>query len=242
MAATRQARALTLGHRDLLLRLRASSANGIGSAWSVLGNLDDDARFIETASGLVTASRETTVNLARSYVASYGALEGSQLDLPPEFSEEVLASVRGGVAIEETYHRPQIVARRMLANGAWWDQAMAAAQRYAIRSIVTDIALTNRAALDRATDLLNPKPKAWMRVAGATACGFCATTAGQLVSRPNIAPLHPNCSCTLEAVFQTNRRVPVPKPKPKDKAEYTIGQHGELGAVPLRIAETLTQE
>lgn len=239
MAATRQARALTLGHRDLLLKLRSNAASGIGQAWRVLGNLDDDARFVSTASGLVTASRQTTVNLAASYVQAYSGLEGAQLNLKSGFVDEVLSDIRGGVAIDEVYHRPQVVARRMMSNGALWADAMAAAQTFAIKSIVTDIALVNRAALDSAARQLSPKPVAWVRIAGPSACGFCSKTAGQLVSRPRVAPLHPNCSCTLEAVWKSNRRVPVVKPKPTDKADYTVSDHGELGAIPLRVPESL---
>jgi hypothetical protein len=127
----------------------------------------------------------------------------------------------------------------MMANGSLWDAAMAGARAFAIKAIVTDIALVNRAALDAASKQLSPKPAAWVRIAGPSACGFCSKTAGQLVSRPQVAPLHPNCSCTLEAVWKTDRRVPVVKPKPTDQADYTVSDHGELGAIPQRVPESL---
>lgn len=245
MATTRAARAVTLAHRDQLLRLREVSGNGISQAWLRFGNVDTDDQFLSRASGLVTATRESTAQLAFSYVSAYGTLEGAQLDIDPEVITAVVEETRGGVPVEEVYHRPQVAARSILAGGGLWRDAMEFAAKVAARTLITDVALVNRAALDAAADRLNPQANGWVRIAGPTACGFCAKVAGQIVSRPNIAPLHPYCSCTLEpGAFKLNtkrgrgRYVDVPRTKALDNSIYAVEQHGELGPIPVRVPES----
>jgi len=245
VASTRAARAVTLAHRDQLLRLREVSGNGISQAWLRFGNVDSDDQFLTRATNLVQATRQTTAQMAFAYVDTYGTLEGASLRVNPDIIDEVLAGVRGGVSIDEVYHRPQITARRMLSNGQSWRDSMTAAGQVAARTLITDVALVNRAALDAASDLLNPKVNGWVRIAGSSACGFCAKVAGQIVSRPNIAPLHPYCSCTLEpGAFKLNTKrgrgsyVDVPKTKALDDSIYAVEQHGELGPIPVRVPES----
>lgn len=240
MAATRRGRALTLGHQQQLNLLRDQQAQRLGTLWSTVGNISDDTEFIRLAEPIVRSGRVATGRLTTAYLNGYQVLEagGSQfVVMSPEQLDEIASGIRNSAAIDELLHRPTVAARTTLSNGGLWVDAMAAGRSQVETIARTDVSLVERATMGFLARRLSPR--GWMRIAESRPCSFCARASGQIVSKPNINPIHPNCHCTLEPIYSdSTRQIAAPAVKATDDYGFEVGNHGEYGPTPVRQYES----
>jgi len=236
VATTRRARALTLGHQQQLNLVRDQQALRLGALWNSVGDVADDARFIELAKPIVRSGRLTSARLTTAYLNGYQVVEAGGRNmavLSADVLEDVVNGVRGGELIDDVLHRPVVAARTTLSKGGLWSDAMASG-----RSLVETIARTDVTLIERATMTVlgrSLRPRGWVRIVEANPCSFCSRAAGQVVSTPDISPIHPNCHCTLEPIYSdVTRQIPVDKPTPVDDFEFEVEDHGEYGPTAVK--------
>jgi len=235
MASTRAGRALTLAHQKQLNRLRDLESQQLTRLWKLVGDVGDDTEFIRLATPVVRSSRLTTARLTTAYLNGYSRFEGKAavfVGLSPDDITDIATGVRAGAQVEEVLHRPTVRARKRLADGALWVDAMNEGESLLVTIARTDVALVERATMA----LLNSelKPVGWVRVAESNPCSFCARAAGQRVSNPDINPIHPNCVCTLEPIYRETGQLPVEQPDPPTDDSFEVEPHGEYGVTPVR--------
>lgn len=236
MAVTRRARSLTLGHQQQLDLLRQQQAARIARIWETVGDISDETQFIRLAQPVLRAGRLTSARFTTAYLNAYQSLEAggrTMIVLTPEQLEQIATGIRSEAAIEEILRRPTVAARSSLSKGSLWQDAMSAGRALAENIARTDVSLVERATMSFLSGRL--RPRGWVRIVESKPCSFCARAAGQIVSKPSIAPMHPNCHCTLEPIYSdVTRQIPVRKPKAQDDFSFDVETHGEYGPTAVR--------
>lgn len=208
---------LTEAHIRGEKRIRDASVRAVSAAWRGLPRYDEANvdEFLSRALPAVRAGARSSALLTAAYINR--ALERQPAAFDPD---EVLASLRNGVPLEEVYRRPFVAVWTDLAAGKLYADAVAAGLDKARMLAATDPQLAMRAtagALDTGFG--------YRRVADGDACQFCLAVNGAYVKSGSAMPLHPHCGCSLEpltAPHEGAARLP---------NGVAVHQHGELGAV-----------
>jgi hypothetical protein len=246
MATRAASRAATLAHQRTMVALSERVATAAGRAWDSLATVEDAGPLVNTLVPLMTSARRAAIVASVGYMRTYSQAEqGKALTRLNNIDvDEVLGKIRNGADMDDVYQRGVITARRMLGEGAQWSAAMAAGRARTIQAARADIALANRTALTAVNESVGSAVTRWVRVPDGESCGFCAEAAGWTYSDPEQSPLHPGCGCTLEPVLEgESSQLSVPRTSVDEdnaseaaavedgEADYTIHDHGELGAV-----------
>ena len=180
---------LQRAHHRRLLGLRAATASLVAEAWDRYGGLDDQAlaAFSASASVVVDVAKANVATIATGFMNANDRVAGFPGLLVPE-----LPVIRNGVPTDEVYGRSVITARRQIAKGLGFVEAMAAGRARAVSTARTDVVLTNRAAM-AGGKASRPWVVGYRRVLVGGSCGFCATASTQRYTRGDLLPLHPAC-------------------------------------------------
>lgn len=235
MAATRRAAAITTAHQRNLRRLVVRTGAAVGAAWDELADVSDPEPFATAAVRIVRGGQRVALASTSRYLAVYAVTDAGLQISAGAIDTEILDDLRNGTPPEEVYERGIITARARLADGELWADAMAAGRARSVTAGGTDISLAARAAMAAGAVLLARaagRRVRYQRVAGPTACSFCASAHGTIYESPDGMPLHPGCACTTEPQLGEDRfEQPAPEVR-EDDPDHTIHEHGELGPVP----------
>jgi len=189
------------GHHVALLTVQDFAGDTAGALWDELGGLDDLAasRFTSAATLLREQTTRDVSSLAVGYVTTTDSAAGH---LTPAALQPILPNIRGGAPAPEVYQRAVVEARVRIANGATFDEAMAAGRARAVSTARTDVILANRAELSRA-GLDRPWVVGYRRVLTGRSCAFCATASTQRYRSADLLPLHPSCDCDVAEIIGT---------------------------------------
>jgi hypothetical protein len=191
MAATTRAQ-----HRRLLA-IRGVTGEGIGRIWDRYANVDASStgRWLAAALPTVEGALAQTSTLAAGYLQALDTL----MDVEPVTGPVPSPTIRGGASLAEVYERPIVTARRVLAEGRTWAEAMRIGRQRAVATAETDVVLANRTALTEMSDRRD-WIAGWRRVLTGSSCVFCATASTQRYKRADLAPLHGRCDCTIAPI------------------------------------------
>lgn len=190
---------LQQAHHQRLLGVQDATGNLVGDAWDTFGGLNDEAlaAFSSSAAVVVDAAKLNVATLAAAYMNGNDRIGGYPGQLVPS-----VPMIRGGVSTIDVYSRPIITARREIAKGHTFDQAMSTGRARAVSTARTDVVLTNRAAIDEGA-AARPHVVGYRRVLTGKSCGFCATASTQRYHSADLLPLHPGCDCDIAEIIGT---------------------------------------
>lgn len=198
MADADQLARIQQAHHRRLLGLQATTGDLVGDAWDRWANLDDvsAARFTEAAATIVEQARSATSTLAAGYMMANDRAGG----FPVAELAGVVPPIRNAVPSVAVYERSVVEARRRVAAGASWEEAMASGRARAVATARTDVVLTNRAAMAQGRSS-RPWVVGYRRVLTGKSCAFCATASTQRYTVADLMPLHPSCDCDVAEIF-----------------------------------------
>ncbi len=183
--------------------LRLTSAELVEQLWLEFGG-PDDRRAAEAAELMLeavnTAAGEAA-ELVDGYVAEYVSTVSGK---PPprvnalDLAEYAVDQLRGGARGLDVYRRPAIEARRLLAEGRPYDDAMAQAGRRASGMAQADVALAHRSAGSRAMDTYGAD--GYRRVLTGASCLLCAVASTQRYKNAELMPIHTRCDCRVAPI------------------------------------------
>jgi hypothetical protein len=191
---------LSRAHHRQYLALQQSTADLVGAAWQTHRPLDDlsTSRFLGAVESILEGALLETSIAAVAYQTATDLVLGFAADLvasPPQ--------IRGGRSPAEVYKRSVYQARRMIANGASYDDAMRSGLARARQTAVTDVSLANRQAIaDTAPQ--RPWVVGYRRVLTGVSCALCATASTQRYRRADLHPIHPACDCDIAEIVGTS--------------------------------------
>lgn len=226
---------------QMALTSRATSA--MEAAWGLYGGLTEEAAasWLERAVPLAEAAQIQAAQIEASSMASY---LGAALDEPIRMIDVSVTSLRVGVTVDEVYRRPIIEARKAIARGGTFREAMAAGRTKASLLIDTDLGLARRRA---ATDAMNNESRVvgYRRIPNSQACRFCLTASTQRYHAGSLMPLHPRCACSQAPIVGTIDPGQVIDGELLDRlkaAERESGAHGRgLGQAVKRSEESINR-
>jgi hypothetical protein len=197
-------RAIVRQYQAQFLELRARAATSVGALWQTYGGFDDldIVSFAPSAAEAVRTAQIGAVNLIDGYFDALAREAGfPELANAPRLdpTRHIGAAVRNGADPLDVYSRPAITGRNAMAKGDSWQQAMDKAERRAITTAETDVALTNRSAAQEAME--NRGVRFYRRTLTGRSCVFCATASTQRYRTGELMPLHPRCDCGVAPIF-----------------------------------------
>lgn len=231
------------------LRIAQAVTEALLIRWALDTPINDNelAVFASAAANDVRQAQETTARLAVSYIDT-AVLDQpnwtpANVDLDP-----LLNSLRGGVPLETVYGRPVITARRVLSEGRTIRDALRVGADRLQRTVLADVQLASRAALDQSMQHHTPTIVGYRRVTDGNACRLCLLASTQRYHVGDLLPIHNRCGCTVVPIVgpadpghiidrETLQRI---KEGDLDGArisarrfneEVEVGDHGELGPV-----------
>lgn len=187
-------------HHRRLLGLQGAARQLVGEAWDTFAGLDVGAAagFTAAAGVVLEQVEQQTATVAVAYMNANDRLGGfPDAGLIPE-----VPTIRNGIPTGDVYQRSIVEARRRIAGGATFDEAMAAGRARAVSTASTDVSLVNRATIDAAGDL-RPWVVGYRRVLTGKSCAFCAVASTQRYKRAILLPLHPYCDCDVAEILGT---------------------------------------
>jgi hypothetical protein len=198
---------LTRQHRAAQQAIRAGLLRDLLALWAAVQVADlagTIGRFTAAAAVLVRARYQESAETAEEYVTEFRTAEGAAGALtilladPP--AALVVAGLVRGAALSGVLKGRQrgFSAEAAARNG--FVKASGTASNLALdggRQVVTDATAADRASTGR-----------WQRVAGGSACAFCAMLASRgpaFEARSAKFEAHPGCSCSAEPVFEGSK-------------------------------------
>lgn len=199
MAASDRLADVQQAHHRRLLGLQEATAEVIGDAWDTFANLDDvaAAQFTAAADVVVQQASRSTSTIAVAYMQANDRIIGETADLVP-----IVPTIRNGTPAAQVYQRSIVEARRRVAAGAPYDEAMASGRTRAMMTARTDVSLANRAEITRG-GIARPWVVGYRRVLTGQSCGFCGLASTQRYRSADLLPLHPGCDCDVAEIFGT---------------------------------------
>jgi hypothetical protein len=236
-------------HILAMARLRRLAERAVAARWEGLGSYDerDVERFLEPVVPIVLAAQQQAVRLTDAYLAR--ALERQPLGIPADLATG--AAVRAGTTPAEVYRRPFVTTWAALANGAQYQDAVAAGLARAKSTAATDVQLAMRQTLTLVGEA-DERITGYQRVPDGGACAFCRLVAGQRYTTRDLMPIHSHCGCGVQPILSserdrfTGRRdndldLQVDQPVgPADGVQAVVREHGELGPVLVDARHTFT--
>jgi len=197
-------RAIVRAYQTQYLELRSRAATSVSALWGTYGGFDDlnIVSFAPAAAEAVQAAQAATVNLIDGYFDALAREAGfPDLANAPRLdpTRHIGASVRNGADPLDVYSRPAITGRSAMARGDSWEEAMGKAERRAVTTAETDVALANRSAAQEA--MQNRGVRFYRRTLTGRSCVFCATASTQRYKTGELMPLHPRCDCGVAPIF-----------------------------------------
>lgn len=253
---------LVLGYHRRLLAIRDAASTRVAALWASLGAIDD-SRFPAAAAATSVGAQASTVALTDAYFASFASYITGEPTRPVGVVLDDL-TIRAGADLVEVYERPIITARKGLADGKPWAEAMRLGLGRATRAIETDVILAQQAAVAPATASgAQAQITRYRRVLTGASCGICASAAGQTYSRSTLMPIHTRCDCGVapivggfdpagpineahisalagsSAIDAGARHLDLTDSGPR-LPEVAVRDHGELGPVLTRSSDAFT--
>lgn len=187
-------------HHSRFLGVQDATAELVGEVWDQYANLDDVAasRFAAAAGVVVDAGKLSTSTLSVAYQSANDRLGG----FPASGLVPKMPAIRNGIPTPEVYHRSIVEARRRIAEGSTYPDAMKAGRARAVGTARTDVSLSNRAEMTRG-GASRPWVVGYRRVLTGKSCAFCATASTQRYKSADLLPLHPICDCDVSEIFGT---------------------------------------
>ena len=185
-------------HHRRLLGVQQATGDLVGDAWDRFANLDDvsASAFTNAAAVIVDQARSSTSTLAAGYMMANDRAGG----FPVAELAGVVPEIRNGVPTSAVYERSIVEARRRVAAGASWEEAMASGRARAVATARTDVVLTNRAAMAQGQNV-RPWVVGYRRVLTGRSCAFCASASTQRYTVADLLPLHPSCDCDVAEIL-----------------------------------------
>lgn len=181
--------------------LRLGTGAFVEQLWLDLGGPDDRRldEFADAAEAVVNDANRQTAALVEEYVDAY---VGTISRTPPA-SADPLALAEYTVdqlrnSIENVYRRPGITARKALADGKPFEEAMQLAAKRAGGMAEADIALAHRAAGREA--MARNGVDGYRRVLTGDSCDLCRVASTQLYRTGDLMPIHTRCDCRIAPV------------------------------------------
>lgn len=217
--------ALTKRYQQELKHTRETVRNHVERTWRSLPDYrsHNQREFLDKVLPVVQAGQERAVSLTSAYMSERLGLSGP-LGLPMDLLTG--AGVRNGILPAMVYERPFTTLYSSIEK-LGFAQAFEKALSRLTETADMDVAMAARDASMAAGQMTNTQ--VFQRVAAPDCCAFCAEVDGALVKVEDPAPLHNNCSCTVEPYTGE-----VPEDAKFLSPNSTIGdtrieEHGEMG-------------
>lgn len=218
----------TARYQQELKRTRQAVRNHVGQMWRALPDYRDNNRelFLDNVVPVVKAGQERAVSLTAAYMSSVLGL-ASPVSLP--FDKLTGAAVRNGIDPREVYARPFATLYQSIAVigfAAALDKALNRLEATADM----DVAMSARDASQSFGQESGGRVQWFQRVADPGCCDFCQSIDGAKISMEDPAPLHNNCSCTVEPLEGSGSDLPeLVVQQGETMGDTEIQMHGELG-------------
>lgn len=184
--------------------LRLSIGDALEQLWLEIGGPEAQraAAFAEAAVELVNAATVETAELTAAYVdLSVGAVTGRPPGPSPlDLADYLVDQLRGGVSGTDVYRRPAVTARRVLAEGRGWDEAMQVAGSRVSAMGAADVGLAHRQA---AVDAMGAHREVagYRRVLTGVSCTLCMVASTQRYLTGALMPIHTRCDCRVAPII-----------------------------------------
>lgn len=206
-------------------------STGVERIWNGLPAYDEAnvPQWLGQVVPLVTAGQRQSVALTEAFLAR--SLKRQPIGVNPD---DVISSVRPGVAPEEQWRRPFVTVWTALSKGSPYVDAVGSGLARADGMAAFDIQASMRATAG-AVQRADPQIQRWQRVADGGACAFCQEVDGAILMNADALPLHNNCGCSIEPLLEVVPTTPTP-------SAVAIHDHGEMGPMLTDPAQSFTSE
>jgi hypothetical protein len=207
----------------------------------------DEARFAAQAVPLVRGGQRALAGLTAVHVAAQAQLVLGRPVAPPPVLAGLGGNLRAGVDGIAVYRRPLVTARVALARDEPLTRARQLGETRARQ--VADMDL-QRAYAEASRDAMQAlpagdRPVGWRRVpTGVRSCTRCLVAAVKVWPVETLSPLHTNCNCVIEPVYDDTppSAVEVERAlRAADELTKQPGRHRNLGDV-LTLLGSMTPE
>lgn len=183
-------------------RLRAETVARVVAAWQAYGGLDDAAadRFVSVVVPIIEGAQTATGGLVAGYLSVLSRLTIGESDVVPPAPGDLSDEALRGVAAEEVYRRPIVMARTAISEGKSFIEAVAAGRDRLEQIADTDVAMAQRQATMQIVSS-SDRMTGYRRVLTGRSCAFCATASTQRYRKSQLAPLHSRCDCGVAPIF-----------------------------------------
>ena len=205
--------------------------------------------FVAQSVPLVQGSQRTLASFTSLYIADQAGEALGRAVQPPPIPDAATIGLRR-VAPGVVYRRPFVTLRMSLRDGADLDTAVEHGANRLHQIAEGDLQQTHAAAARAAMQSLSDRPTGWRRVlAGTENCALCVVASTQLYNVDELNPLHHNCNCRVEPIFESHPAVSAERAaqvkaaveelsggrttRAKDLRGLVI-EHGELGPLLVR--------
>lgn len=231
---------LTRVYQQELKKTRTAVESALRHHWQSLPDYRDDKidGFVAKAVPIVEAGQRRAVALTDAYMSR---ILGTQ-PLGLNIDSLVGASVRNGVDPKDVYSRPFVTVWAAIAT-IGVQNAIDKGMNRLLSTGSMDVALSARDA-SVAYGQTSGRVGGFVRVADPGCCDFCQSIDGAKCYVDDPAPLHNNCSCTLEPIDSSSSDFST-----SDFVSFSAGEtfgnmqieeHGELGPVITDKANSFT--
>lgn len=225
---------LTLMYQQELKKIRRAVTQALEQAYRQLPDFSQASTdlFLAKAVPLAVAGQRRAVDLTNAVMARTIGISPVGLD----YATLIGAALRNGVDPNSVYARPLITARASIKDLGFAGAFNKGLARLSDTANM-DVAMAARNASHSFANVASDGEQVvigLIRRADPGCCKFCTTVDGAKCFVENPAPLHNNCSCTLEPLMGTRR-------PPKDAegwltltpgsviGDTIIQEHGEMG-------------
>jgi hypothetical protein len=186
---TEQRRALIQAEQAARQQIRERLQNYANIYWTELGSWRDAdiERFVESLVPRVQAGQIAVAQITDAYLAAY-------TDSPAAGVID-LSNTRGGVTLEEVYHRPATQLYTELSSGKPFNIALDIATARLLGLIATDLqlAMTHQAQ----TSNMGGRKMYQRTLTGRENCALCTIASTQRYYVKKLMPIHPGCDCGI---------------------------------------------
>lgn len=193
---------LTAAHIEAERRLRQVAENAVRVGWAALPDYSDAGveRFNAQVLPVIAAAQRNSAVVTSAYMARF---TGKNYDVDVD---EVLASLRNGVAPEEVYRRPFVTVWTDLKEQKPYLDAVSAGLAHAMASAAIDVQLAMRQTVtviaERDSGIYG-----YERVPNGGACDLCLIASTQRYHSGDLMPIHNRCGCSVSPILTSSDRV-----------------------------------
>lgn len=199
---------ITEKYQELSSNITQMAGDYAKETFLTLSSWDEPQRvsYVDQMKRQMGVYKRQLVNLNAGYFGLIAKSRGEKFVAPRVLDQELsTAALRNGVPEDVVYQRPFMVMKYELSQGAEFEKALEAGATRALSTGKTEVQLARRYASSKFLDS-SKRMIGYQRVLnGGSNCLLCVTVSTRTYYKEDLLPIHPNCDCSVEPLFESQR-------------------------------------